>query len=207
MTPSKYLGFYWTLPVPWAGFLSLPKDVNVAAEQSRTIRYQRDRVRRWVKDEGGIILAEEVFLELVSDRGSEQIVHELNNALKRCRMEGATLVLVDFAEAFGWRRHGPLWDRLHDSDTPHISLDPAPIFIDGEEFNPVIHFRTWRDLEQIHAETKSNRKAALANMISQLATEHASHGALTEELNARGMTTPTGKIWTADNLRKFLKSL
>jgi hypothetical protein len=206
MTPPKFLGFYWTLPVPWAGFQSLPNDVDAAAKQSHTIRYQRDRVRRWVKDEGGILVAEEVFLELAPDRGSDQIVHELDRALNRCRKERATLVLVDFAEVFGWRRHGSLWDRLQNSLMPHIPLDPAPIFIDGVEFDPVDHFRLWRDIEHAHAEAKSNRKADLAKVIGQLAAEHESHVALTEELNARGVTTPTGKQWTDDNLRKFLKS-
>ena len=44
------VGFYWTLPVPWAGFTSLPKAVDDAAKLSRTIRYQRDLIRRYAAD-------------------------------------------------------------------------------------------------------------------------------------------------------------
>ena len=43
---TRAVGFYWTLPVPWAGFTDLPTDVDEAAAQSRTIRYQRDLIRR-----------------------------------------------------------------------------------------------------------------------------------------------------------------
>ncbi len=43
---DRFLGLYWTLPVPWAGFTSLPKDAKAAAAQSRTIAYPRERVRR-----------------------------------------------------------------------------------------------------------------------------------------------------------------
>ena len=32
------VGFYWTLPVPWAGFVELPEDIDAAAKASRTIR-------------------------------------------------------------------------------------------------------------------------------------------------------------------------
>ena len=39
------VGFYWTLPVPWAGFTDLPKDIDAAVKASRTIRYQVQRVR------------------------------------------------------------------------------------------------------------------------------------------------------------------
>ena len=57
---DRFLGLYWTLPVPWAGFTQLPKDVGAAAKLSRTIAYQRERVRRWVAEEGGDLVAEEV---------------------------------------------------------------------------------------------------------------------------------------------------
>ena len=45
------VGFYWTLPVPWVRFTSLPKAVDDAAKLSRTIRYQRDLIRRYAADE------------------------------------------------------------------------------------------------------------------------------------------------------------
>ena len=35
---QKFFGFYWTLPVNWTGFQSLPRNVDEAADASRTIR-------------------------------------------------------------------------------------------------------------------------------------------------------------------------
>jgi hypothetical protein len=206
MTKSKYIGFYWTLPVPWAGFNALPKDVDEAAEKSITIRYQRDYVRRWVKDGRGELIVEEVFLELAPDRGTDMIIPGVDRLLSRCRKESAKLVLVDFSDAFGWRRHGPLWDRL-DQEEFCMPLDPSPIMIDGAEFDPVLHFRTWREIEHSHAATKSDRKADLADAIDQLSETHTTNHSLAKTLNESGLSTPTGKTWTADNLRKFLSTL
>ena len=39
------VGFYWTLPVPWAGFTALPEKIEDAAKVSRTIRYQMQLIR------------------------------------------------------------------------------------------------------------------------------------------------------------------
>lgn len=202
---QKFIGFYWTLPVPWAGFRTLPKDAGEAAAKSRTIRYQRTRVRNWVRGEKGTLVAEEVFLELQPDRGTEQIVPVIDRLLLRCRAEEATLVLVDFSEAFGWRRHGPLWDRLADAKLC-MALDPAPVVMDGAEFDPVEHFKAWREVESAHASSKPDRKTAISRAIDDLGTEHATITALAQALNFDGVRTPTGKHWTEDNLRKFLKS-
>jgi len=39
---QRYVGFYWTLPIPSVGFLKLSDDPDVAATQSKTIKYQRE---------------------------------------------------------------------------------------------------------------------------------------------------------------------
>ncbi len=204
---QRFIGFYWTLPVPWAGFTDLPKDVDAAAEASKTIRYQRDLVRRWVADEAGTLVAEEVFLELAPDRGSEQILPTINRLLARCRAEGARLMLVDFAEAFRWRRHGPLWDRLAKEDGLVQLLYPDGIRIGDEPFDPMEHFRAWREIEAAHAQAKPERRAEIARAAEALTAVHPTHAALAKALNDDGIRTPTGRRWTAENLRKFLKSL
>ena len=63
--------------------------------KSLTIRYQCELVRRWVKDEGGELVAEEVLLELEPDRWSEHHRHELSRAFETRRNGKAILVLVD----------------------------------------------------------------------------------------------------------------
>lgn len=86
----NFIGLYWTLPVPWAGFVNLPDDPDAAAAASRTIRYQVERVRRWVKDQKGTLVAERVFLELQPDRGSEQIVPEIDRLLVLAEKKGGS---------------------------------------------------------------------------------------------------------------------
>ena len=98
----NFIGFYWTLPVPWAGFNDLPADPDEAAKASKTIRYQVERVRRWVKDAKGVLVAERVFLEIHPDRGSEEIVPEIDRMIALAQKRDAQLVLVDFSEAMRW---------------------------------------------------------------------------------------------------------
>ena len=59
---ERFVGFYWTLPVNWAGFRELPVDVAAAAAASQTICYQRERVRRYVADEHGELIDEIAFM-------------------------------------------------------------------------------------------------------------------------------------------------
>ena len=204
---NRYVGLYWTLPVPWAGFTSLPKDPEAAAKASRTIAYQRERIRRWIKEEGGQLAHEEVFLELASDRGSEHILPTVDRLLTRCRAEKAKLVLVEFWDAYGWRRHGPLAQRLEEDEGLCILLDPVPLTSDTGHLDPVQHFRAWREVEWAHAAAKAERKAELAEAIAERQEAHLSMRKLSQALNADGLVTHTGKPWTADNLRKFLKGL
>jgi len=204
---TRYVGLYWTLPVPWAGFTSLPKDSEGAAQASRTIAYQRERVRRWVKDEGGHLVHEEVFLELAPDRGSEHIRPTVDRLLKRCRAEAAKLVLVEFWDAYGWRRHGPLAEQIEANTDICVLLDPVSLTTDAGTFDPVEHFRVWREVEGAHAAGKADRKLELAHAIAQRQEEKLSLRDLAQALNADELTTPTGKAWTAESLRKFLKAL
>ncbi len=89
MTARRYIGFYWTRPVPWAGFTALPRDANDAAKMSMTVRYQRERVWRWVRDERGELIAEEAFIEVAPDRGTKHIVPEVDRLLRICREQEA----------------------------------------------------------------------------------------------------------------------
>lgn len=56
----RFVGFYWTLPMPHEGFKELPEDTEAAAKASRTVRYQRERVRLHVEAEGGVLVGEAV---------------------------------------------------------------------------------------------------------------------------------------------------
>lgn len=104
------VGFYWTLPVPWAGFTTLPEDIDAAAKVSRTIRYQCDLIRRHAVENGYTLVAEKVFLEIAPDRGSQYVLEALRPLEAICRAREAVLLFVDFSEVQGWRGHGPLSD-------------------------------------------------------------------------------------------------
>ncbi|MFN7159798.1 MAG: hypothetical protein ACK4MR_14075, partial [Erythrobacter cryptus] len=60
----KAVGFYWTLPVPWAGFTKLPADIEAAARGSRTIAYQRALIHAFAAAEGYALVEEAAFLEI-----------------------------------------------------------------------------------------------------------------------------------------------
>ncbi|MCE6968055.1 recombinase family protein [Cereibacter sphaeroides] len=201
-----YFAFYWTLPVPWAGFIELPTDADEAAKLSRTIRYQVERVRRWVAEQKGRLIDEQAYLELKPDRGTEEIEPVIDKLIARARKHGARLVLVDFSEAMNWRRHGPLWDRL-DASGLVDALDPVPVLIDGKWFKPDAHFRTWRQAERLHVERKEDRRAALIDAIRALREQGLSYPVIAAELNCNGLRTPNGKPWSGANVRKLVVAM
>lgn len=200
-----YLGFYWTLPVNWAGFTSLPKDADEAAKASRTIRYQVERVRRWVAAENGTILSETIFMDTRPDRGTDAIGGALEKVLAVARAKRAELVLVDFSQAYGWRPHGPLFEVLgHAQDC--MCLPPEPLLLDGQWWDPIAHFRTWREFDQAHQFAKIALKQKALTAAENLKAEGVSNAGIAAELNASGIKTANGRKWTPDNVRKFLAS-
>lgn len=200
----RFVGFYWTLPVPFAQFTSLPDDIDEAAKKSTTIRYQRELVSRWVKSEKSELVAERAFLELAPDRGTPEGASAVDAAIALGRAEGAELVLVDFAKAFGWRPHPALRDRLKASGQPFMMLLPEPVELDGEHFDPVTHFRTWDETWRAYRSSKIARKGAIQAALGAIATEGLADEEIASILNKEGITTVTGKSWNKDSLRKFM---
>lgn len=203
---DRYVGFYWTLPVPFGDFTALPADVEGAAARSRTVRYQRERVRRWVKDEHGRLVAERAFLELAPDRGTVTVTAEIDAIVALARDEGASLVLVDFAESFGWRKHPALWERLEELGAPYVALPPDPVIIDGAEFDPIAHFRMWADIWDAFRKSKPERKASIRAAIGDLPVAEMTNAEIARALNDAGIKSLGGKDWTKDNVAKFIKS-
>lgn len=198
-----YFAFYWTLPVPWAGFTQLPTDVDEAAKVSRTIRYQVERVRRWVADQNASLLGEEIFLELQPDRGTEQIVPVIEKLITRAEKLNAGIVLVDFSDAMHWRRHGFLWNRLN-AWGKVMALDPVALTLAGDTLDPIEHFRERRQDEIVHASSRDDRRAAIIAVVLRRRNEGLSFSAIAIEFNATGVKTLTGKPWNGDNVRKYL---
>lgn len=202
----KAVGFYWTLPVPWVGFSGLSEDIEEAAQQSRTIRYQMERVRSWVADEGYDLVKEEVFLELAPDRGGEHVVPPLDKLAAFCRAEDATLLYVDFSEEQRWRSHMIMDRWVEKAGVDCVQIWPDTVTIDGQNFKPAEHFADWRARDKEWRAGKSAREAAAKAKADELKAKGLSLPAIAEQLNALGVASPTGKAWSGDNLRKLLKS-
>ena len=200
------VGFYWTLPVPWAGFTSLPEDIDAAAEASRTIRYQRTLIRGFAKGDKIDLIDEKVFLEIAPDRGSRHIRDALRPVSAICRDRGALLLYVDFSAAQGWRSHGPMADILEAMDVESFPLAPSEVLLDGTLFDPSRHFAEWRDRHQAWTDGKAERLAAARAEARRLQTEEgANNTAIALRLNDRGFRSATGKPWTAETVRKQLR--
>lgn len=194
-----YFGIYWTFPVRWVG-LTRFDNIEQAARTSRTIRYQREVIRREVTARKGALAAEAAFMEQAPDRGTPEVAEEVARAVRK-RPE-LTPVLVDFAQVLGWRLHYDLKHRMEEVGA--LFLPPGPTMIDGHEFDPTLHFRDWAERWAVHANSKDDHRAAILACLESSAALTISQSAA--KLNANNFHTHTGKPWTTDNLRKFLKT-
>ncbi|MCJ2089753.1 hypothetical protein MKK88_27750 [Methylobacterium sp. E-005] len=144
---AAFVGFYWTLPVRWTGFLALPEDATQAAGTSRTVAYQRALARRYVEGEKGVLVHEVVSMEVSPDRGTAAIEGDVARAGRLCREAGATLLYVDFHKNRGWRPHPFLTEAMSALRRAGVSTAKVPadeIMLDGRPFDPADYFSTWR---------------------------------------------------------------
>lgn len=199
MSHPSYIGIYWTRPVPRAGFVTLSPDVDIAAMQSRTIRYQRDLARRHVRDERGRMISEIVMLELAPDRATRESAASLQRVVTSSSADTMFLI-VDFSREVNWRPHRFLWAALPARRTQ--ALLPDPIVIDGMIFDPIQHFREWQSDDHMHRATKGNHRALIETALVDLSDMSWAHKAA--HLNDLNLPTHNGREWTADNLRKFM---
>lgn len=206
MTRKTYVGFYWTRPAPRVGFIDIPADVDAAAATSRTIRYQRDLVRRWVQTEKGALIAEYAALDVAPDRDTDAIADDVQRAINHALSYGATILVVDFLANANWRPQRPMQSQLSAAGVEVERLYPDPIIIDGTLFDPIAHFRAWQSVYAAAARSKPEAKAAIAAHIDECGPADATWPEMAAWLNAEGYRTLNGKEWTADNVRKFLKS-
>ncbi|OUI80717.1 hypothetical protein HK22_04805 [Gluconobacter sp. DsW_056] len=196
---KSYVALAWTRPVPWAGFNQLSSDIDAASVQSRTVRYQRDLIRQYVREVQGVLEKEVALLELAPDRATPESLKILTDLVHECSPQ-ATFLSVDFTAIQGWRpqpalRRGIPIERC-------LALAPDPLLMDGKLFDPQAHFRAWRQKEKAHVQSgPEHRQAVLEALVGQ---EDLSWPKKADLLNAQDLRTHGGKPWTADNLRKFL---
>jgi hypothetical protein len=198
------VGFYWTLPVPWAGFTDLPDGIEAAAKASRTIRYQCEAIRRHAKQQGYTLIAEEVFLEISPDRGSDIIQGPLRKIERLCRAQDAVLLYVDFSEVQGWRSHAPMTEWSHRTRISVEPIYPDEILIDAKIFDPHAHFADWRDKQHAWRAGKADRTAAARDLARRLRERGDSYPAIAAALTDSALPSATGKAWSAESVRKLL---
>lgn len=200
---AGYVGFYWTLPVKWARFYRLPRDVDAAAARSRTICYQRACVQRYVAEHRGRLVGELPFMDVRPDRGTGAVAEALGRAKELCVTADATLLFVDFTiDQLRWRPHKPLRDCLQTMGIQHEPVPPYPLPIDRDpNFDIVKHFATWKLRD---GEREERRQAALSELIAAVARapEDARDrwARVARDLNARGSFTANGRVWSAANV-------
>lgn len=207
----RFVGFYWTFPVRWAGFLDLPDDAAKAAEASRTVAYQRELVRRYVEGEKGHLVGEVAAIEVSPDRGTSAIEGDIAKAGRLCRDLNAELVYVDFYRNGGWRPHpllGEAISKLRLAGVEAMDLPAEEIMLDGRRFDPAEHFSMWRVDEVIErARRRVDVPAALREALDEEPEGRGRWARVAALLNERGVPTlGGGKTWTSDNIRKAARS-
>ena len=167
-----------------------------AAAISRTIRYQRAQILRHAASQKRAIQAEAAFLENAADRGTVEVADEIAATVRK--RPDLTPILIDFSDPSGWRRHHELRERMVSAGAEFLPAEPA--FVDGQQFDPVEHFRRWAEQWSDHAGSKEeHRETIMAALKDVPPTGRVAY------LNDLDLLTHTGKEWTADNLRKFAK--
>jgi len=132
------------------------------------------------------------------------ILEPLRRVEKICRMSDAVLLFVDFSEVQSWRSHMALKNWLRVAEIKTIPLFPAEILINGHSFDPQTHFQSWREKHSNWMRSKPERAAKVLSRARALHGQGVSYQKIADTLNAENLRNLSGKLWTADNIRKFL---
>ncbi len=198
---KKAIGFYWTLPVTWRD-VPVPdvSDIEKAAQRSKTLAWQREAVQRWARENGYEIIKEQAYLELQPDRVLPYVEDELKGLAELARETDASILFVDFSQEIGWRQH-ILLRNLAGSEEPFEAV--ALHASEAERFAQ--HFSGWRQDYKDWLETRGERITQARKRADELQGQGKKYPEIAHCLNEEGIKTKTGRPWTGDNLRKFLK--
>ncbi len=198
-----FVGFYWTLPVNWAGFRSLPFDLEAATAVSKTIRYQRERVRRYVAGGHGELVDEIAFMDVRPDRATEIVEAELKRRVSKYAGR-AILLYVAFNEHHRWRHNPYLRAAAESIGIELLALSPEPIDLDGRSFDPIAHFTKWRSRdEEEKARLRYEATDGLRQAMQQIPAKRGRWAEIASALNAKDIRSIQGNVWTAEGVRKL----
>jgi Recombinase len=83
------------------------------------------------------------------------------------------------------------------------SIAPREILMDYKIFDPHAHFRAWRERQSAWTERKLERIENAQDRAEELREIGYSYAKIADTLNKEELPSPTGRPWTADNLRKL----
>lgn len=201
---QSFVGVYWTLPVNWIGFRTLPLGIEQAASASRTIRYQRDRVLLYLQENGGQLVDEIAFMDVRPDRATDTVRDVLQrNASAHAHTE-VVLVVVAFEQTTYWRPNRFLENAAQTLGLTLLRLPPDPVMIDNEVFDPARHFTAWRRRDERALRLlKTAAQEALLTALADIPDGAGRWHRIAERLNDGGIKTIRGQTWTAENARKL----
>lgn len=201
---EAYVGIYWTLPVNWAGFRDLPPSVDAAAAASKTILYQRERVKRHVRECGGHLVDEIAFMDTRTDRATDVVRDVLHRHATAFLAAEPTLLIVHFEEASHWRPNPFVHHAAATLGLRLIGLPPDPLIIHSQIFDPARHFATWRrrDVTEM-ARLRLDAEDGLCTALAATPEGQGRWRAVADLLNTKKVKTIRGGSWTPENVRKL----
>lgn len=221
-----WIALYWTMPVPWAGHTDLPEDAAAAAEKSVTIRYQRELVHREIKSHNRKLIGEIPYIEVDAFRPGKEIRDTLARIATRCLREGAGFVYVRFGGPYRVRYHAELesWIENHFAMAkipctaiPAEGGDNTPEWADADHdthqpkllysglIDPYAHFRAWQVANETRRKNRDLHASKVIDAAAGLRNQGATFQQVAEHLNSQELFSTTGRRWTAESLRKFIK--
>lgn len=196
---KRFVAFYWTRPVFWAGFRHGFKSITDAYEKSATIRYQVARLEKYKSDVSGQIFDRFAFMEISSHTASKEFADEFKTTVvAAAHRHSAQILFVNFKETDGWRAHQFLDQILADEELC-MPVPPCPV----GDFDPARHFAMWR----ARSESEGAKRRELALQELAVAYEHYRHSRgkwvlIRDHLNERKFLSFGGRVWSAANAEK-----
>lgn len=199
------IGFYWTFPVNW---LPVPKldtgDIEAAAKGSKTIAVQREAVCRWAKENKFALIHEEALVEAEPDRIAEETAGVLHLLLERAEKDDAMVLFVDLKHETNMRNHRVLNALVDFQSHAGGRLQPVPLAPKEQEFLTE-HFARWGMKHRHWLEERGERQRKTLALAVRLRIDGLPLKTVAHQLNEAKLPSMTGKPWTEETLRKFLK--
>ena len=150
----------------------------------------------------GRLVAEIPFIDVQHDRATDAVRSTLRKHAEKFA-RSATLIHVRFSEMDHWRPNQHLLEEARTLGFDTLPLPPDPIEIDGVQFDPIRHFKQWRERDQtMKARLQAQASAGLRAALDAVLPGAGRWRAIADRLNADRIRTVRGAAWTPEAVRK-----